>query len=166
MVKPKMLPQVRLRPLRPGDLGWVVMRHGELYGEEYGYDVRFEAMVAEIAARFVNRFDAKRERCWIAERDGVRLGAVFLVKKSAQTAQLRMLIVEPSARGLGLGRRLVDACVGFARAAGYRKLVLWTQSELEAARAIYGKAGFRQVRSEAHHSFGKRLTGEYWALDL
>ena len=161
-----MLPQVRLRPHRPGDLGWVVMRHGELYAVEYGYDVRFEAMVAEIAARFVNRFDAKRERCWIAERDGMRVGAVFLVKKSARTAQLRMLLVDPAARGLGLGKRLVETCVDFARAAGYRRLVLWTQSELTAARAIYGKAGFRLVKREPHTSFGKRLTGECWALDL
>ena len=158
--------EVRLRAHRAGDIGWVIQRHGELYGEEYGYDLRFEAMVAEIAARFVQRFDAKRERCWIAERDGVRLGAVFLVKQSARVAKLRMLIVEPSARGLGLGRRLVDACVDFARAAGYRKLVLWTQSELTAARAIYAKRGFRKVREEPHHSFGKKLVGEYWELDL
>jgi GNAT superfamily N-acetyltransferase len=157
---------LRLRAQRPGDIGWVIQRHGELYGEEYGYDGRFEALVAQIAARFIHRFDARRERCWVAERDGVRLGAVFLVRKSATAAQLRLLLVEPAARGSGLGRRLVEACVGFARAAGYRKLVLWTQSELTAARAIYEKLGFRKVRSEPHRSFGKSLTGEHWELKL
>lgn len=162
MVKRAMLPHVRLRRQRPGDLGWVVQRHGELYWKEFGYDQRFEALVAGIAARFVENFDARRERCWIAESGGKRLGAVFLVRQSERVAKLRLLIVEPAARGLGLGKRLVGACVGFARAAGYRKLVLWTQSELEAARAIYEKAGFRRMRSEAHRSFGKRLVGEYW----
>ena len=166
MVKRAMLPQVRLRRHRPGDLGWVVQRHGELYWDEYGYDERFEALVAGIAARFVETFDRRRERCWIAARGGERLGAVFLVKQSPRVAKLRLLIVEPAARGMGLGGRLVRACVGFARAAGYGKVVLWTQSELEAARAIYEKAGFIKVRSEAHHSFGKRLVGEYWQLDL
>jgi GNAT superfamily N-acetyltransferase len=166
MVKPGMLPQVRLRRHRPGDMGWVVQRHGELYWREFGYDERFEALVAGIVARFIERFDARRERCWIAERRGERLGAVFLVKQSARVAKLRLLIVDPGARGLGLGMRLVRACVGFARAAGYRKLVLWTQSELTAARAIYGKAGFRKVGEERHHSFGKSLTGEYWELPL
>jgi len=161
-----MLPQVRLRRHRPGDLGWVVQRHGELYWREFGYDERFEALVAGIAARFVEKFDARRERCWIAERRGERLGAVFVVKQSVRVAKLRLLIVEPSARGLGLGRRLVSACVRFARAAGYGKLVLWTQSELTAARAIYIRAGFRLVRREPHQSFGTRLVGEYWALDL
>jgi len=161
-----MLPQVRLRKHRPGDLGWVVQRHGELYWEEYGYDERFEALVAGIVARFVEKLDARRERCWIADSGGERLGAIFLVKQSWRVAKLRLLIVDPGARGLGLGKRLVRACVRFARAAGYRKVVLWTQSELEAARAIYEKAGFIKVRSEAHHSFGKRLVGEYWALEL
>jgi len=166
MLKRAMLPQVRLRRHRPGDLGWVVQRHGELYWREYGYDARFEALVAGIGARFVERFDPRRERCWIAEARGTRLGAVFLVKESPRVAKLRLLIVEPEARGLGLGRRLVRACVNFARAAGYRKLVLWTQSELTAARAIYEKLGFRKVRSEAHASFGKSLIGEYWELPL
>lgn len=166
MVKRAMLPQVRLRRHRPGDIGWVVQRHGELYWREYGYDQRFEALVAGIAARFVERLDAKRERCWIAERGGRRLGAVFLVKQSARVAKLRLLIVEPEARGLGIGMRLVRACIRFARAAGYGKLVLWTQSELAAARAIYGKTGFRHVRSEAHRGFRKRLVGEYWELPL
>jgi len=166
MVKRAMLPQVRLRRHRPGDLGWVVQRHGELYWKEYGYDERFEALVAGIAARFVETFDRRRERCWIAESRGERLGAVLVVKQSPTVAKLRLLIVEPKARGMGLGGRLVRACVGFARAAGYGKVVLWTQSELEAARAIYIKTGFRLVRREPHRSFGKRLVGEYWELRL
>jgi len=161
-----MLPQVRLRRHRPGDMGWVVQRHGELYWKEYGYDERFEALVAGIVAGFIEHYDARRERCWIAERAGQRLGAVFLVEQSLRVAKLRLLIVEPEARGTGLGRRLVEACVGFARAAGYRKLVLWTQSELTAARAIYERTGFRQVRDERHRSFGKSLVGEYWELKL
>jgi len=166
MVKRAMLHQVRLRRHRPGDMGWVVQRHGELYWKEYGYDERFEALVAGIVAGFIHALDVKRERCWIAERKGRRLGAVFLVSKSATAAQLRLLIVEPAARGLGLGKRLVRACIRFAREAGYRKLVLWTQSELAAARGIYQKSGFRRVRREAHASFGKRLEGEYWELKL
>ena len=147
-------------------MGWVVQRHGELYWKEFGYDERFEALVAGIVAGFINDFDAARERCWIAERKGRRLGAVFLVRKSRDDAQLRLLLVDPAARGLGLGKRLVRECVRFARRCGYRKLVLWTQSELVAARGIYEKAGFRLVGKEPHNSFGKSLTGEYWALDL
>jgi ribosomal protein S18 acetylase RimI-like enzyme len=166
MVKRAMLPQVRLRKHRPGDMGWVVQRHGELYWDEYGYDERFEALVAGIVARFIDAFDAKRERCWIAERKGKRLGAVFLVKKSADEAQLRLLIVEPAARGLGLGKRLVRECIRFARRCGYRKVVLWTQSELAAARGLYEQAGFRLVSKEPHMRFGKSLTGEYWELQL
>lgn len=161
-----MLPQVRLRRHRPGDMGWVVQRHGELYWREFGYDARFEALVAGIVARFVERLDAVRERCWIAERGGERLGAVFLVRNAPGVAQLRLLIVEPAARGLGLGKRLVRACIRYARAKGYRKLVLWTQSELAAARGIYVAEGFRLVRREAHESFGKPLDGEYWELPL
>ena len=161
-----MLPQVRLRKHRPGDMGWVVQRHGELYWKEFGYDERFEALVAGIVSGFINTFDAARERCWIAERKGKRLGAVFLVSKSDQEAQLRLLLVDPAARGRGLGKRLVRECVRFARRCGYRKLVLWTQSELAAARGIYEKAGFRLVSKEPHNSFGKSLTGEYWQLQL
>jgi GNAT superfamily N-acetyltransferase len=165
-MKRAMLPQVRLRRHRPGDMGWVVQRHGELYWREFGYDARFEALVAGIVARFIERLDPRRERCWIAERGGERLGAVFLVRKAPGVAQLRLLIVEPTARGLGLGKRLVRACMRFARDKGYRKLVLWTQSELAAARGIYEAEGFRLVRREAHESFGKRLDGEYWELVL
>jgi len=161
-----MLPQVRLRRHRPGDLGWIVQRHGELYWREYGYDERFEALVAGIVAGFVEGFDPRRERCWIAERRGALLGAVMVVRQSRTVAKLRLLIVEPKARGLGLGKRLVRACVRFARAAGYRKLALWTQSELMVARAIYEKLGFRRVRCERHRQFGKPLTGEYWELAL
>lgn len=161
-----MLPQVRLRRHRPGDMGWVVQRHGELYWREFGYDARFEALVAGIVARFIERLDARRERCWFAVREGDRLGAVFLVHKAPGVAQLRLLIVEPAARGLGLGKKLVRACIRFARAARYRKLVLWTQSELAAARGIYEAEGFRLVRREAHESFGKPLEGEYWELRL
>jgi GNAT superfamily N-acetyltransferase len=166
MVKRAMLPQVRLRKHRPGDMGWVVQRHGELYWDEFGYDERFEALVAGIVAGFINALDPERERCWIAERKGKRLGGVFLVRKSGDEAQLRLLLVEPAARGLGLGKRLVRECVRFARRCGYRKVVLWTQSELAAARGIYEKAGFRLVSKEPHNSFGKSLTGEYWELTL
>jgi DNA-binding MarR family transcriptional regulator/N-acetylglutamate synthase-like GNAT family acetyltransferase len=155
-----------LRPPAPGDMGWVVSRHGALYAQEYGFDETFEALVAEIVARFVQSFDARRERCWIAEKDGDNVGAVFVVGKSATVAQLRLLLVEPKARGLGIGARLVDETLRFARQAGYRRIVLWTQSNLAAARAIYQKAGFRLARSERHHSFGHDLVGEYWERKL
>jgi DNA-binding MarR family transcriptional regulator/GNAT superfamily N-acetyltransferase len=157
---------VSLRSHRPGDMGWVVQAHGRLYFEEYGWDERFEALVAQIAADFVKNFDSERERCWIAELDGEPVGSVFLVKESKSTAKLRLLLVEPRARGRGLGRRLVEECIAFARAKGYRKLVLWTQSNLAAARAIYGKTGFRKVKEEKHARFGTRLAGEYWELKL
>ena len=155
-----------LRPPQPGDLGWVIHRHGAVYAREYGYDARFEALVAEIVARFIARFDPARERCWIAEQDGALVGSVFLVARSRSVAQLRLLLVEPQARGSGLGTRLVDECVRFARRAGYRTLMLWTQSELSAARRLYQAAGFRVVRRERNHSFGKALASETWQLDL
>ncbi len=155
-----------LRPLRPGDIGWVIHRHGATYAREYGYDERFEALVAGIAGRFVQRFDPARERCWIAERDGQKLGSVFLVSKSRSVAQLRLLLVEPAARGLGVGTRLVDECLRFAAQAGYRRVVLWTQSELDAARRIYERAGFRRTAQEPHRSFGRDLVAETWERTL
>ncbi len=155
-----------LRTHQPGDMGWVIHRHGVLYAAEYGWDERFEALVAQIAAEFIQKFDAKRERCWIVERDGAIVGSVFLVRKSDRVAKLRLLLVEPTARGLGIGGRLVDECVRFARQAGYRKITLWTQSILDAARGIYRKAGFRVVKRERHQSFGNRLTGETWEMSL
>src|SRR2546427_3109426 len=155
-----------LRPPLPGELGWVVHRHGAVYAQEYGYNEQFKALVAEIVAHFVQRYNAKRERCWIAEQDGEVVGSVFLVERSKTVAQLRLLLVEPQARGSGLGTRLVDECVRFARAAGYRKIMLWTQSELRAARRLYEAAGFRVVGKEKNHSFGKNLVSETWELEL
>lgn len=155
-----------MRPHQPGDMGWVIGRHGALYAEEYGWDDTFEALVAEIAAKFLRNFDPKRERCWIAEKDGVTVGSVFLVRKSATVAQLRLLLVDPKGRGLGIGHRLVDECIAFARRAGYRKIMLWTNDILHAARRIYQAKGFRLVEEEKHHSFGKDLVGQIWDLKL
>jgi GNAT superfamily N-acetyltransferase len=158
--------RVSLRAPRPGDMGRVVQLHGELYAREFGYDTSFEALVAEIAAGFVRGFDPKLERCWIAELDREVVGSIFLVRKSRTVSKLRLLIIHPKARGIGLGRRLTRACIRFARAAGYRRMRLWTQSHLAAARAIYRAEGFRIVSSTKHRSFGKRLVAEEWELRL
>jgi DNA-binding MarR family transcriptional regulator/GNAT superfamily N-acetyltransferase len=155
-----------LRPPEPGDLGWVVHRHGALYAAELGWNQDFEVVVAEIAAKFFRKFDPQRERCWIAERHGEMVGSVFVVKRSTTVAQLRLLLVEPNARGLGIGRRLVEECVRFARQARYRKITLWTDSVLTAARRIYAAAGFHLASREPHRSFGHDLTGETWELTL
>jgi DNA-binding MarR family transcriptional regulator/GNAT superfamily N-acetyltransferase len=163
---PDAKPAWRLRCHGPGDMGWVVQRHGAIYAEDYGWDESFEAMVAEIIAKFIQNYDPARERCWIAECDGVAAGSVFLVRHSDSIAKLRLLIVDPAARGLGIGAALVDECLRFAGAAGYRRVTLWTQSILTAARRIYQAAGFRLTRAEPHKSFGHDLVGEYWERKL
>lgn len=159
-------PAITLRTHRAGDIGWVVARHGEIYTKEYGWDNTFEGLVAEIAGRFLTNFDPERERCWIAELDGQRAGCVFLVKHTATVAKLRLLLVEPSARGHSIGARLVDACIAFARQAGYRKVTLWTQNNLHAARRLYQRAGFRLVEEGKHHAFGVDLVQQVWDLKL
>jgi len=159
-------PQFTLRTHRPGDMGWVVQRHGEIYHQEYGWTEAFEGLVAEIAGEFIRKLDPTRERCWIAERDGRRVGCIFLVAKDGTTAKLRLLLVEPDARGLGIGRTLVSECVRFARESGYRKVVLWTQENLTAARHLYREAGFKIIGKEPHHSFGYDLVAETWEREL
>jgi DNA-binding MarR family transcriptional regulator/GNAT superfamily N-acetyltransferase len=160
------LPPAILRDPRPGDMGFVVQSHGARYASEYGFDSSFEALVAEITAKFISSFDASRERCWIADIDGRPVGSVFLVRGDDEVAKLRLLLVEPSARGQRLGQRLVAECISFARACGYRKITLWTQSILIAARKIYQDAGFALVATEPHRSFGQNLIGETWEREL
>nr|WP_307683846.1 bifunctional helix-turn-helix transcriptional regulator/GNAT family N-acetyltransferase [Variovorax boronicumulans] len=155
-----------LRDPAPGDIGWVVQQHGEIYAREYGWDSSFEALVAQIAGDFLLKFQPEWERCWIAELNGERMGSIFVVRKSASVAQLRLLILSPAARGLGLGGKLVDECIAFARRKGYKKMVLWTNSDLVAARAIYAKRGFQLIKSEPHESYGKQLVGETWEMKL
>jgi DNA-binding MarR family transcriptional regulator/GNAT superfamily N-acetyltransferase len=159
-------PAYTLRSHRPGDIGWITHRQAVLYHQEYGWNEEYEALIAGIMAKFITNFDAAMERCWIAERDGQIVGSVFVVRKARTVAQLRLLYVEPSARGLGIGRRLADECIRFARKKNYRKLTLWTNSVLVSARRIYEAAGFRLVLEEKHRSFGKNLVGQNWELML
>lgn len=159
-------PAITLRAHRPGDMGWVIAAHGAFYAHEFGWNEDFEMLVAQIAIRFIRKFNAARERCWIAEMDGEPVGSVFLVQHSMTVAKLRLLILDPKARGLGIGKRLVEECIAHARRLGYRKLTLWTQSILLAAREIYRQAGFRRVGTEPHNSFGVDLVGEHWELRL
>jgi DNA-binding MarR family transcriptional regulator/GNAT superfamily N-acetyltransferase len=159
-------PAVVLRPHRPGDIGWIISRNGALYAEEYGWTIDYEALAAEIAGQFIKNFDPERERCWIAEVDGERVGSVMLVNAGNGVGKLRLLLVEPRARGFGVGRALVSECIRTARELGYTSMTLWTQSILLAARGIYRSAGFRMVDEKPHHSFGQDLIGETWDMDL
>ena len=155
-----------LRAHESGDMGWITHRHGILYAQEYGWDDRFEALVAQIVSDFINNYKPERERCWVAEMNGEIVGSVFVVESSETVAKLRLLLVEPKARGLGLGNRLVQECIRYAKRAGYQKLMLWTNSVLVEARHIYKKSGFSLVKQEEHHSFGHDLIGETWELNL
>lgn len=157
---------LQLREHRPGDIGWIVQKHGELYAQEYGWNTDFEALVAEICAKFLRELDPVAERCWIAERNGARVGCIMLVRHSRTVAKLRLLLVDPSQRGLGVGNALVKECLAFARTAGYRKVTLWTQSILSAARKLYEGHGFRKMAAEPHESFGAKLVAETWELEL
>jgi DNA-binding MarR family transcriptional regulator/GNAT superfamily N-acetyltransferase len=159
-------PAFLLRSHRPGDIGWIVSRHGAVYAQEFGWDITFEALVAEIAAQFIRDHDPSREHCWIAEMDGEPVGSIFLVKGSDEVAKLRLLLLEKKARGLGIGRALTEQCIRFARETGYTSITLWTQSILLAARGIYQRAGFRRIVEEPHHSFGVDLVGETWEMKL
>jgi DNA-binding MarR family transcriptional regulator/GNAT superfamily N-acetyltransferase len=157
---------IMLRPHRPGDMGWVTSANASLYAQEYGWDISYEALVARITAEFIENFDPKRERCWIAEMDGERVGSAFVVKKTDAIAKLRLLIVDPKARGLGLGKQLLDECLRFAKEAGYKSMTLWTQASLLAARGIYARAGFLMTAAEPNHAFGVDLISETWDIDL
>lgn len=164
--RPKPAAKYILRAPKPGDFGWVVKRHAELYAQEYGWIAPFEGLCAQIVADFVNNFDRKRERCWIAEIDGENVGSIMLTKDSETVARIRLLLVDPKARGRGLGAKLTDECICFARRASYKQVTLWTHRELTAARHIYQKAGFTLQRSERHRRWGRPVVSEHWHLEL
>ena len=166
MTQPTNKPTVSLRPPQSGDMGWVVQQHGEIYWREYGWDASFEALVLKIVSGIVQKWQPDLEKCWIAEVDGVRVGSAFVVRRSKTTAQLRLVILTADARGLGLGGKLCDECIAFARATDYKKMVLWTNSGLHAARAIYLKLGLKLTKSEAYTGYGHELVGETWELKL